>query len=134
VGSSFIISTHFRSLLLRDPLPQTKLPIIVLTSERTASAAEIFVAALKASHRATIMGAETCGCVLAVRNRHLLPDGGLLDVSELDYQTAQGQRLEGHGLKPDETVIVERSDLYSGRDRAMELAVSELAKLRVAAR
>jgi carboxyl-terminal processing protease len=127
-GSSFTISTHFRSLLMRDPLAQTKLPVIVLTSERTASAAEIFVEALRFSKRATIIGTETCGCVLAVRNRHLLPDGGLLDVSELDYETAQGLRLEGHGLKPDETVTVERSDLYSGRDRALELAMSELAK------
>ena len=133
-GSSFTISTHFRSLLMRDPLAQTKLPLIVLTSERTASAAEIFVEALRVSKRATIIGTETCGCVLAVRNRHLLPDGGLLDVSELDYETAQGQRLEGHGLKPDETVTVERSDLYSGRDRALELAISELAKQRIALR
>ena len=131
-GSSFTISTHFRSLLMRDPLAQTKLPLIVLTSERTASAAEIFVEALRSSHRATIIGTETCGCVLAVRNRHELPDGGLLDVSELDYETAQGHRLEGHGLKPDETVAVERSDLYSGRDRVLELAVSRLAKLRIA--
>jgi carboxyl-terminal processing protease len=129
-GSSFTISTHFRSLLLRDPFAQTKLPVIVLTSERTASAAEIFAEALRTSGRATIIGTETCGCVLAVRNRHLLPDGGLLDVSELDYETAQGQRLEGHGLKPDEAVVVERNDLYSGRDPALELAVSELARRR----
>ncbi|MEP6818424.1 MAG: S41 family peptidase [bacterium] len=133
-GTSFTISTHFKSLLSPALIAQTKLPLIVLTSERTASAAEIFVEALRLSGRATIIGTETCGCVLAVRTRHLLPDGGLLDVSELDYETAQGQRLEGHGLKPDETVAVERSDLYSGRDRAMERAVSELGRLRIALR
>ena len=58
----------------------------------------------------------------------LLPDGGLLDVSELDYETAQGGRLEGHGLTPDETVASERSDLYSGHDRVMESAVRQLTK------
>jgi carboxyl-terminal processing protease len=131
-GTSFTISTHFRSLLTPDPLTQTRLPLTVLTSERTASAAEIFVEALRISGRATIIGSETCGCVLAVRNRHLLPDGGLLDVSELDYQTAQGHRLEGHGLKPDETVTIERSDLYAGRDRAMELALSKLIRIPIA--
>ncbi|MGH9874089.1 MAG: S41 family peptidase [Pyrinomonadaceae bacterium] len=131
-GTSFTLSTHFRSLLTPQPLTQTKLPLIVLTSERTASAAEIFVAALRDSRRATIIGAETCGCVLAVRTRHLLPDGGLLDVSELDYETALGHRLEGHGLKPDETIFVERNDLYAGRDRAMELALSQLGRVRVA--
>lgn len=125
-GTSFTISTHSKSLLTPDPLNQTQLPLVVLTSERTASAAEIFVAALKLSRRATIVGTETCGCVLAVRTRHLLPDGGLLDVSELDYETAQGRRLEGHGLQPDKTAAVERSDLYRGRDRAIELAINQL--------
>src|SRR6185295_7190947 len=131
-GISFTISTHSRSLFSPDLIAQTKLPLIVLTSERTSSAAEIFIEALKVSKRATILGTETCGCVLAVRTRHELPDGGLLDISELDYKTAEGRRLEGHGIKPDEVVTVERSDLYSGRDRAMEIAVSKLAKLRVA--
>jgi carboxyl-terminal processing protease len=125
-GASFTISTHAKSLLTPELIQQTRLPLIVLTSERTASAAEIFVEALRVSQRATIIGAETCGCVLAVRTRHLLPDGGLLDVSELDYETAAGNRLEGHGIKADETVLVERNDLYSGRDRAMERAINKL--------
>jgi len=126
-GTSFTISTHIKSLLTPDLLEQTKLPLIVLTSERTASAAEIFVEALRISKRATIIGTETCGCVLAVRTRHLLPDGGLLDVSEFNYETSRGDHLEGHGIMPDTSVLVERRDLYSGRDRAMELAVSQLA-------
>ena len=126
VGTSFTIYTQPRSLLTLFGLEQTKLPLVVLTSERTASAAEIFVEALRVSRRATIIGAQTCGCVLAVRTRHLLPDGGLLDVSELDYQTPSGAHLEGHGIKPDETVQVERSDLYSRRDRAMERATDSL--------
>jgi len=131
-GISFTISTHSRSLFSRDLIVQTKLPLIVLTSERTSSAAEIFIEALKVSKRATILGTETCGCVLAVRTRHELPDGGLLDISELDYITAEGHRLEGHGIKPDEIVTVERSDLYSGRDRALKVAISRLTNLRLA--
>jgi C-terminal peptidase prc len=128
-GTSFTISTHYRSLFTPTLLSQTSLPLIVLTSERTASAAEIFVEALRVSKRATILGTETCGCVLAVRTRHLLPDGGLLDVSELDYQTPAGAHLEGHGIEPDETVSIERGDLYSGRDRAMELAIGKLTTI-----
>jgi carboxyl-terminal processing protease len=131
-GTSFTISTHSKSPFTPERIVQTKLPLIVLTSERTSSASEIFIEALKVSKRATIIGTKTCGCVLAVRTRHLLPDGGLLDVSELDYETAQGDRLEGHGLKPDETVLVERSDLYSSHDRAVDLAVGKLAGLRSA--
>lgn len=123
---SFTIFSRSKSVLTPDRISPTDVPLVVLTSERTASAAEIFVAALKTSGRATVIGTETCGCVLAIRTRHSLPDGGLLDVSELDYRTAAGVRLEGHGIKPDEMVVVRRSDLYSGRDGALELAIGKL--------
>ncbi|MBC8030324.1 MAG: PDZ domain-containing protein [Pyrinomonadaceae bacterium] len=123
---SFPIFTRSKSVFTPERITLTNLPMVVLTSERTASAAEIFVAALKASGRASVIGTETCGCVLAIRTRHLLPDGGLLDVSELDYRTAAGVRLEGHGIKPDESVLIQRSDLYSGRDRALKHAIDKL--------
>ncbi|HWN08895.1 MAG TPA: S41 family peptidase [Pyrinomonadaceae bacterium] len=123
---SFTLFTRSKSALTPERIAATNLPMVVLTSERTASAAEIFVAAMKASGRASVIGAETCGCVLAIRTRHALPDGGLLDVSELDYRTAAGIRLEGRGVKPDEFVQIERSDLYSGRDRALERAINKM--------
>lgn len=132
-GSSFEIATRLKSPFMPERISQTKLPLIVLTGPRTASASEIFVAAMRASKRATILGTETCGCVLAVRMRHTLPDGGLLDVSELDYQTPAGDHLEGRGIKPDETVLIERSDLYSGRDRVMDLAIGKLTRLEASA-
>jgi carboxyl-terminal processing protease len=125
-GTPFAISTYARSLHLPERIEQTKLPLVVLSSERTSSAAEIFIAALKASGRAKVVGSETCGCVLAIRHRHTLPDGGLLDVSELDYQTASGERLEKLGVKPDVTIEVERRDLYSNRDRAVEYSIRKL--------
>jgi C-terminal processing protease CtpA/Prc len=60
--------------------------------------------------------------VLAIRNRHALPDGGVLDVSEFDYRTANGVRLEGVGIKPDELSPLKRSDIYSHHDRTLERA------------
>ena len=125
-GTSFAIFTRRKSALIPDRLSQTSLPLVVLTSERTSSAAEILIAGLRASGRATVIGTETCGCVLAIRTRHELPDGGLLDISEMDFQTAQGLRLEKNGIKPDATVLIERNDLYSRRDRGMELAITKL--------
>ncbi len=132
-GTSFGLITRRKSALIPDRLAQTKVPLIVLSSDRTSSAAEIFIAGLKASSRATIIGTQTCGCVLAIRTRHELPDGGLLDISEMDYQTAAGVRLERNGIKPDTTVLIERNDLYSGYDRAMESALRRLATLRAGA-
>ncbi len=103
-------------------------PVVVLTSARTASASEVFAAALKERGRATVLGEATCGCVLGIRRRHTLPDGGLLDISEMDYRTARGLRLEGAGLQPDERITPTRGDLQRGRDAAFARAV-EIIKL-----
>jgi carboxyl-terminal processing protease len=124
-GAGFAVAASF---MAAQPLA-IRVPIIVLTSDRTASAAEIFVAALKKAKRASIIGTQTCGCVLAIRARHNLPDGGVLDVSELDYKTPAGERLEGNGIQPDQTVVVHREDLYTRRDAALEEALRQLELL-----
>jgi carboxyl-terminal processing protease len=113
-------------LFAPDAVKSFPFRVVILTSERTSSAAEIFVAALKEARRATVVGQNTCGCVLAIRRRHTLPDGGELDVSEMDYQTASGARLEGAGLAPDEKVTLNRQDLSAQRDRALERALELL--------
>ena len=99
-----------------------RVPVVVLTSESTSSAAEIMAAVLQTRRNARVIGSLTCGCVLAIRNRHALPDGGVLDVSEFDYHTADGVRLEGRGVKPNEVSTLKRQDLYAGRDRTLEVA------------
>jgi carboxyl-terminal processing protease len=104
--------------------------LVVLTSGRTASAAEIFVAALRDAGRARVLGEQTCGCVLAIRTRHQLPDGGLLDVSEMDYRTARARRLEGTGIAPDEVIAPTRHDIEAQRDPALERAIAVLKTMR----
>jgi len=121
-GASFELQTFSKRLWRIPRMSSIKLPLVVLTSESTSSAAEILVAALQAKQRARVIGTETCGCVLAIRNRHALPDGGVLDVSEFDYRTAAGVRLEGSGIKPDTLMKLTRADIYSRRDAALELA------------
>ena len=121
-GASFELETFSKRLWRSTAPSQIKLPIVVLTSENTSSAAEIMVAALQAKHRAQVIGTGTCGCVLAIRSRHALPDGGVLDVSEFDYRTANGMRLEGAGIKPDQLILTTRADVYSRYDRPFELA------------
>lgn len=102
--------------------------LILLTGTATASAAEIFVASLKRARRINtiVIGETTCGCVLAIRRRHRLPDGGTLDVSELDYRTSDDRRLEGTGITPDETVTLKRDDILANRDPALARARQHL--------
>lgn len=125
-GASFELQTYSRRLWRVPQLTQIKLPLVVLTSESTSSAAEIMVAALQARRRALVIGTGTCGCVLAIRNRHALPDGGVLDVSEFDYRTASGVRLQDAGVIPDKLTPLTRSDIYSRRDPAFAAAKSFL--------
>jgi len=127
-GASFELQTYSRRLWRTPRSLPTKIPLVVLTSENTSSAAEILAEALQTKRHARVIGTDTCGCVLAIRNRHALPDGGVLDVSEFDYRTASGMRLEGVGVKPDESKPISRSDIYSRHDRALELAKDFLTK------
>ncbi|MDQ3586239.1 MAG: S41 family peptidase [Acidobacteriota bacterium] len=102
-------------------------PIVVLTGARTSSAAEIFAAALQAADRADlIIGEPTCGCVLGIRRRHPLPDGGLLDISEMDFRTARDTRLEGTGVTPDEQLAPSKQDIRAGHDPALKRATDFL--------
>jgi carboxyl-terminal processing protease len=125
-GASFELQTFAKRLWRSPSVVPTRLPLVVLTSENTSSAAEILAAALQAKGRARVIGSGTCGCVLAIRSRHALPDGGVLDVSEFDYKTAGGVRLEGAGIKPDKMTPLTREDIYSRHDRALERAINLL--------
>ena len=121
-GASFeLITTPFLPKVSSFTAP-TALPMVVLTGESTSSAAEILASTLQQRRRASVIGTPTCGCVLAIRNRHALPDGGVLDVSEYDYRTAEGVRLEGVGITPNEVTNSTRSDLYARRDIALDRA------------
>jgi carboxyl-terminal processing protease len=127
-GAAFELQTYSKRLWRVPQLAKIKLPLVVLTSESTSSAAEIMAAALQAGQRARVIGTGTCGCVLAIRTRHALPDGGLLDVSEFDYRTANGFRLQDRGVSPDQTVRVSRNDFYSRRDPALDAAKKFLSR------
>jgi carboxyl-terminal processing protease len=124
--TAFAPQTRAAMLFAAEAVALLRVPVVILTSEKTSSAAEIFVATVKEQGRATVIGGPTCGCVLAIRRRHTLPDGGALDISEMDYRTATGKRLEGTGVRPDEPVALDLLDLRAHRDRAMERAIERL--------
>ncbi len=126
---AFELHARFSMLYSADDIPRASLPLVILTSERTASAAEIFVALLKEAGRAAVIGTKTCGCVLAIRHTHILPDGGVLVLSELEYSTPAGARLEGVGIAPDESIEVKRKDIANNDDRALELAIKRLKEM-----
>jgi carboxyl-terminal processing protease len=105
-------------------------PLVVLVSSRSASGSEIFAAAMQERKRGVILGANatTCGCLLGVSRTLRLADGGKLNVSDTDYRTSLGRRIEGTGVKPDQQIEVRVSDLMANRDRTFDTAVGMLER------
>jgi C-terminal processing protease CtpA/Prc len=80
--------------------------------------------------RGVILGTNptTCGCLLGVSRTLRLSDGGKLNISDTDYRTALGRRIEGLGVRPDRQVELRIADLMAGRDRTLEEAVDSLGR------
>ncbi len=95
--------------------------VAILVDEVSASASEVFAAAMRENKRAVIIGRQTCGCVLNSWSRQL-KGGGTLRWSARIYNSPQNRRLEGVGVKPDEIIPLTVADLRQGRDAALEAA------------
>lgn len=94
--------------------------VVVLINRASASASEIFAAAMKEVGGATLVGQRTRGAVLAsVYGR--LPGGFELQYPVSDYVTIGGQRLEGAPVEPDVVVDVARTS--DGGDAAVAAAL-----------
>ncbi|MCL4508049.1 MAG: S41 family peptidase [Chloroflexi bacterium] len=75
-------------------------PIVLLVNRGTASAAEIFAAALRDNHRAELVGTQTLGTG-TVLSTYRLADGSALFLGTQEWLTPDGTSLWRHGLTPD---------------------------------
>jgi carboxyl-terminal processing protease len=98
-------------------------PLVILTDEGTASAAETFAAAMQENGRAKIVGRQTLGGALPSLIERL-PTGARLQYAIGEYRTPKGVVLEGRGAQPDARIEITRRDLLAGRDPIIEQAVS----------
>lgn len=104
-------------------------PLAILVDEATGSTSEMFAGALQQIGRARIFGDTTAGQVLpAIAQR--LPNGDVLYHAVADFELADGTRLEGRGVHPDETAPATRADLLAGRDPALDAALRWIAAQR----
>jgi len=88
-----------------------KLPAVVLVSDGTSGAAEIFASALGANNRAALVGERTQGRA-ALQKLVRLPDGTGMLVSNAWYLTPAGVPIHEKGLAP--TVAVEVPEVEFG--------------------
>ena len=106
---------------------QFKGPIMVLTNSRSISAAENFVLAMRAIPQALIVGETTAGVMADVDDVDI-GDGWEFSVPTNLFRDAHGVSWEGIGLVPDLWVTNDKTDISSGTDRVLNLALSFLAK------
>jgi carboxyl-terminal processing protease len=98
-------------------------PVAVLVDGMTGSASECFAGGLQSLGRVRVFGQTSMGQALpAFFDR--LPNGDILIHATGDFVTANGTRLEGRGVIPDETVPVRREDLLAGRDATAAAALA----------
>jgi carboxyl-terminal processing protease len=109
-------------------------PVVILVDARSASSSEVFAAGMQDSHRARIVGSQSCGCVLGIAKPRVMKGGGVLEMSEVLWFSPKGRKLEGTGILPDETVAPTLRDLQQRHDPAIEAADKALLQMTASAR
>ncbi len=99
-------------------------PVYVLTSEETASAAEIMTMSLRSQPNVTHLGQATNGALSDVLDKPL-PNGWTLGLSNEIYQDAKGNKWEGIGITPDVSIpLPEGLDILRGHSEVMKRLIA----------
>ncbi len=135
VGEGPIVSTKGRARAPRtfnatgNPI-DTKMPLVVLVDEGSASASEIVTGALQDRDRATVVGTRTFGKGV-FQEVMQLDNGGALDITVGEYFTPKGRNLggggpkKGRGIAPD---VRASDDAKTPRDEALDRALATVAR------
>jgi C-terminal processing protease CtpA/Prc len=91
-------------------------PVVILVSEYSASATEVFAAGMQDSGRATLVGSPSCGCVLGITHDRVMKGGGVLEISEVLWFSPKDRKLEGEGVVPDRIAVPTIASLQEKRD------------------
>ncbi len=108
-----------------DPVHHVDVPVAVLTSARTFSAAEDFVAAFDAMHGGITVGETTAGST-GQPLFFQLPGGGSARVCTRNDRAADGTVFEGVGLRPVIAVSPTIESIQRNTDPALERSAAAL--------
>ncbi len=102
-----------------------QVPIVVLTGNETASAAEMFAAGMQMRGRARVVGTPSAGNTENLIG-YDLDDGSRFWLAELVFRLPDGSLLEGTGVQPDRVVEVEWWRYSFEEDPQIQAAVEEV--------
>jgi carboxyl-terminal processing protease len=102
-------------------------PVAILVDAMSGSASECFTGGMQGIGRARVFGQTSMGQALpALFNK--LPNDDVLIHAYGDFVAADGTRLEGRGVIPDEVVPLTRESLVAGEDATLDAALAWIAK------
>ncbi len=121
--------TKSSPLRTRGGGPQYTGTVVVVVDAQSAAAAEMLAYGLQMRKRGTVVGDRTAGHVMEGRgHEHRVGVDRVAfyytSVTTADFIFADGTRLEGRGVVPDETVLPSGADLAAGRDPALARAIT----------
>ncbi len=106
----------------------TKIPMVVLVNEWSASASELVAGALQDRGRAQLVGVTTYGKGTVQNWISLSDDEGAVRVTIARWLTPNGRNVTGAGLTPDVEVTITDTDAQAGIDAQLDRAVEILSQ------
>jgi len=107
----------------------SKIPVVVLVDQASASASEIVTGALQDRKRAKVVGTRTFGKGV-FQEIERMPNGGALDITVGEYFTPSGRNLGGGGVRKGAGVTpdIQASDNpKTAPDEALQTALNTAA-------
>jgi carboxyl-terminal processing protease len=106
----------------------TKIPMVVLVNEGSASASEIVAGALQDYGRAKLVGTKTYGKGSVQIPTDLVDKQGAVRITVARWLTPKERTIHKVGLQPDVEVQLTKEDMDAGRDPQLDKAVELLTK------
>jgi carboxyl-terminal processing protease len=132
--SGCLVTTRppIRHASARDQLYDVEAPLVILVDHKTASAAELVAATLRARNRAVLIGDGTSGEAL-LQTVYSLSSGALLKLTNGEMLAGDATPIHGRGVEPDVALPVS-FEPDNGTDRAIDFAKQVLRGTRGGAR
>ncbi len=102
-----------------------ELKIVVLVNENSASATEIFAAAMQDNEVATIIGTKTFGKGI-MQEVQPLAIGGAIKITIEEFKTPEGNKIHKVGITPDIEVENEKMIIDERQDKQLQTAIDYL--------
>ena len=101
--------------------------LVCLLDEYSGSDGDIFPAMFKKAGLGPLIGKRSWGGVIGITNRGMLMDGGVVNVPEFGFASAEGEWvIEGYGVDPDIEVENDPKSVIEGGDPQLERAIREV--------